>query len=226
MEIIFDISKYKNSGITITGNEQYLTSYDWNNYEFGNYMYKDCISINILIPLDSKGNEGDYTIVINDHSEHKDESIIEFFNDGLYKIIRIILPIKKWFDQYTINNLDLNNIYYYDSKQFFNGFGEVISIKDIIEYNININSKLIFSSNNLQDCFYNNSNVLLQNYCENKRCFDNKLPKEFEIIWIGIHVIKYLLDLNRFFEAQYVLEKLTRCSGLCKNEIKRYGCNC
>lgn len=53
-----------------------------------------------------------------------------------------------------------------------------------------------------------------------------------DIIWMAINVIKYLIELGQYYEAQRVLEDITQCGGICKdvmvdkNTIGGGGCGC
>lgn len=229
MNINFNIFKYDYNTICITGHDQYILTYDWDNYVLGDYIYSDTITLNILTSLDSNGNENIYNYYINEHNNSEDSILIDIPKDGLYKITHIIIPTKQWFEKYSNNNYDYNNIYYYDNGNIFDLNNKIVNINDILKEkettSVWFDSKLIFSSNNIRDCFYKHANEFLKEYCSNKKCFKDNF-KIFDVIWIGMHVIKYLLDLNRFFEAQYILEKLTKCSGICQNKINKHECNC
>lgn len=218
MEILFKLCKYGTCGVSITGlekdNKQYAT----------NQEYLNTVSLNVMIPVDSKENEGDYTYSIHEHQtgDDIDQTIMEFPKDGLYRIVHAIVPKTN------------KGGYYYKDGKFYNDNDDLISVEVLIQTNpefskIAQDSQYTFSSCQLQECFYKYANTFLEDYCSSGKCY-TKSPVEFDIIYIGIHVLKYLLDLNRLWEAQYILEKLTGCTGVCKQNnktnIKGNGCGC
>lgn len=40
------------------------------------YRYEDCVTINIMIPIDSKQDEGNYTYSVNLHDSEIDQTIM------------------------------------------------------------------------------------------------------------------------------------------------------
>ena len=95
---IFEICKVDTCSVRITGLEQEDKQYSSELIEqYGGFRYSDTVTINILIPINSKNEKIDEHILhdINEHSEENiDESILKFNLDGLHKIIHIILPTK------------------------------------------------------------------------------------------------------------------------------------
>ena len=41
-----------------------------------------------------------------------------------------------------------------------------------------------------------------------------------------MHTIKYLVDFDRMYEAQKLIETLEGCGGICKNNLRYNGCGC
>ena len=235
MEVNFSLCKHGACGLSITGfekeNYQYLDEFS---DDYGKFTYLDTVSVNVMIPLNAKEEEGKYEYTIKEHTAHDliDQTVMEFPKDGLYRIVHAIIPTKQWKDQYTGDSYE--TIYYYDDGQFYKNDGEQVDIEEVIGCNQNLttvfsDSQLTFSSCQLQECYYKYSNKFLEDYCASGKCY-NKSSVEFDILWIGMHVMRYLLDLGRLYEAQYVLEKLTGCTGICyqknKINIKGNGCGC
>lgn len=236
MEILFKLCKHGSCGVSITGlekeNQQYLTDFS---QELGKFTYMDTVSVNILIPVDSKDNEGKYEYTVKEHLEDDllDQTIMEFPKDGLYKVVHMIIPNKSWKDNYQGDEYEI--IYYYHEGNFYNEQDELIDLDLILNTNSELISvfydyQLTFSSCQLQECYYKYANKFLLDYCSSGKCYNKQNSAEFDIIWIGMHVMKYLLDLNRLYEAQYILERLTSCTGVCyqqtKNKLKGNGCGC
>lgn len=235
MEISFNLCKYEACGLNIIGlekeNQQYLDEFS---DDYGKFTYLDTVSVNIMIPLNAKEEEGEYEYTVKEHTTHDliDQTIMEFPKDGLYRIVHAIIPTKQWKDQYNGDSYQI--IYYYDNGYFYKNDGEQVEIEEVIRCNQNLttvfsDSQLTFSSCQLQECYYKYSNKFLEDYCASGKCY-NKSSVEFDILWIGMHVMRYLLDLGRLYEAQYILEKLTGCTGICyqknKINIKGNGCGC
>lgn len=235
MEASFNLCKYGACGLNIIGlekeNQQYLDEFS---DDYGKFTYLDTVSVNVMIPLNAKEEEGKYEYTVKEHTAHDliDQTIMEFPKDGLYRIIHAIIPTKQWKDQYTGDSYQI--IYYYDNGYFYKNDGEEVEIEEVIGYNQSLTtvfseSQLTFSSCQLQECYYKYSNKFLEDYCASGKCY-NKSSVEFDILWVGMHVMRYLLDLGRLYEAQYILEKLTGCTGICyqknKMNIKGNGCGC
>lgn len=48
-----------------------------------------------------------------------------------------------------------------------------------------------------------------------------------DLIWMAINVITYLTEFCQLYEAQRIIEQLSVCNGICKNEYKiTGGCGC
>jgi hypothetical protein len=49
-----------------------------------------------------------------------------------------------------------------------------------------------------------------------------------DVLWMGINVIKYSLEVSQYYEAQRILEDLTRCGNLCDTSLinPTYDCGC
>lgn len=85
--------------------------------------------------------------------------------------------------------------------------------------------KHTFATCNLQKCYYKFCQSYLQNLCTGK-CSQQNIQNR-DIIWMALNTINYLLDLERYAEAQSILEEINRCSGLCnKISVKQGGSSC
>lgn len=255
MDSIFKICKNGPCGITISGlerdNDEYLDETEDIIISTRNYAYSQCTTINVLISITSDNTETlqDYSIV-----EHTidciDESDMIMPIDGLFQISHIIIPNKLWLD-YVLEKdssaLDAYNlIIYYDSGQFYKYTKESvteITIDEILKVdatpptdvrettNTVIRSdKNTFCLCHINDCFYKLCKSLLGSLpgkCYNK-VEDIKLNiYNRDIIWMSINVIKYLIELSQYYEAQRILEDILQCGNLCKNvNVISGGYNC
>lgn len=242
---IFEICKVDTCSVRITGLEQEDKQYSSELIEqYGGFRYSDTVTINILIPINSKNEKIDEHILydINEHSEENiDESILKFNLDGLHKIIHIILPTKEWVESYKelYPNDTYSTYYYYNLGNIYKNNEELVKLAELI----NINSEntttlfkseqLTFNTCNIKKCMHGYISEYL-NSITNSNCtkLDNEFVRNKDIIWMTWHAINYLNDLGKHFEAQELVEKLTGCLGLCgqinKNKLNKrtYDCGC
>lgn len=162
--------------------------------------------------------------------------------DGLYEVTHIILPTDVWL-KYVLERdksalTAYNLIYYYDtqSQSFMKYVDEesvAVSVEEILEVNatpltdvkektttIIRGDKNTFCMCHLNECFYRLCKNLLGDLpgrCQNKLDDVKMLIYNRDIIWMGINVIKYLIELAQYYEAQRVLEDITQCGGICKD---------
>lgn len=258
MDSIFKICKKGTCGITISGlekdNDEYLSEDGEIIISTRNYAYSQTITLNVITSIKSNGEETTQKYEIVKHDiDCIDESDIELPIDGLYEITHIILPNETWLE-YVIGRdkgaLDAYNlIYYYDSKldsfmKYINEKSIQASVEEILEVNaippadiqdktttIIRGDKNTFCICHLNECFYKLCKNLLWDLpgrCQNK-LDDIKLQiYNRDIIWMAINVIKYLIELSQYYEAQRILEDVTQCGGICKDVDKQVtgGNNC
>lgn len=260
MDSVFKICKKGTCGITITGlerdNDEYLNEDSEITVSTRNYAYSQTITLNAITSIKSTGEETTQKYDIVEHViDCIDESDIEMPIDGLYEVTHIILPTDVWLkyvlerdkSALTVYNL----IYYYDtqSQSFMKYVDEesvAVSVEEILEVNatpptdvkektttIIRGDKNTFCMCHLNECFYRLCKNLLGDLpgrCQNKLDDVKMLIYNRDIIWMGINVIKYLIELAQYYEAQRVLEDITQCGGICK-DVDRVvegggGCGC
>ena len=209
------------------------------------YSYEDSVSLNVLVPVNKNGEDelpyDQYEII-----EHtgEDKSIFTFPKDGLFKIVHAIIPTKAWYNE---NKPTGTHIYFYhkdpewEEGKFYkidkiDGMQEV-SIQDIISPNWNSGSdstkctiykgvQYTFNICNTEKCFYDFTQDYLNNICN---CDKDSNSRDRDIVFMSMHVLKYLIDLGRYFEAQELVEKLHGCTGICKMNTltsNSSGCGC
>lgn len=247
MELYFKTCKYDTCGISITGLEKENQQYSVDSTK-DTYSYEDSVSLNVLVPVNKEGEDelpyDQYQIV-----EHtgEDKSIFTFPKDGLFKIVHAIIPTKAWYNEFggTVSH----NMYYYyrnpDQKEgkFYkqvNGKIEEVTIQEVISVDWNSGSdstkctiykgvQYTFNICNTEQCLYSFSQDFLNKMCSSN-CDSNVDVRNRDLVFMAVHILKYLIDLGRYFEAQELVEKLHSCTGVCKqinNKISNSGgCGC
>lgn len=215
-----------------------------------NYTFDQTITLNVSYSIDSKENKiyEKYSIV-----PHTDIDIdeIEMDKDGLKQIDHFIIPTNEWFNyiiERDVTSLDGYTIVYYfnlEDENFYkyvNGEIVKVSINEILEVNSEVTTLIKTSVNtfimcHLEKCFFSLCLYLLENLPCNDPCIQNKLSGfkldilNRDIIWMAINAIKYALEQQQFFKAQYLLEQIQTCWGICKDSTyikssNTSGCGC
>lgn len=240
MDIVFKICKYDTCGLTITGLEKDDKQYS-DVMTPDTYSYADTVSLNVLVSVTKDDKDelpyNQYEIV--EHTQEEDKSIFDFPKDGLFKVIHAIIPTKAWWDVYKLQYNHYDYVYYYDSGKFYevkNGVVKEITLQDVIVAG-DINGKCTifkgvqytFNICNTEQCLYSFSQDFLNKICSDK-CSAQEDVRNRDLIFMTVHILKYLIDLGRYFEAQELVEKIHGCTGLCKqiNKItsNSSGCGC
>lgn len=235
MKSVFKITKKEKSHLEVLGQEQSSNQYT------SEFSYTDCVSLNFLLKIDSKESEEIVDVAICEHTLDNidlDKTIFKMPIDGLYKVIHMIIPTLDWLRRQS-NYDNFEQIYGYSEGKIYKliekDFVEIDFVSDLL--NLELSDKVsIFSDDvytfNLfytKKCFYDLIQELLSELCTNKCQKQNIFNRD--ILWMGINVIQYCLDVGNFYEAQRTLERLTGCGLLCKqnqlhiNYFKSCGCN-
>lgn len=245
MKSIFKICKVGTCSISVTGLElddhQYSTVLTDRQ---GVFRYTDTVSINMLEALNSNEEVIGMTYDIHEHQAEdiEDKSILTFTRDGVYRIHHIVLPTLDWFNECRELGFDLSgykeiylyadgNVYKYQDGNFINfPIDQIPFINQCIPSTLVYDLQYTFSSQQLQECYYKNCREYFDNIC-NRCTEDSQYVRNRDIIWMAINIIRYLLDLGRLFEAQKIVEKMHKCTGLCYNTktnitSTNVGCGC
>ena len=260
MDSIFKICKNGACGITVSGlerdNDEYLNEEGNIVISTRNYAYTHTITLNALTTIKSDGVKSTKEIDIIPHEvDCIDESDMEMPVDGLYEVTHIILPTEVWL-QYVLDRdptalTAYNLIYIYNkAEETFQKYVSNALVDVTVEEVLAVNavppttvtektSTIIRSDKNtfcvcyINECFYRmckNLLTTLPGKCQNKLDDVKAMIYNRDIIWMAINVIKYLLELKQFYEAQRILEDITFCGSLCKDvmnkNIKGSGCGC
>lgn len=258
MDSIFKISKRGTNGILIEGLEKDNSEYIAENgvlVSTRNYAYSQTVTINTLTSLTSNGTETFEGSAVIRHSNPIDSNIFTLTKDGLYLIAHIIIPTKVWFDMISEGySQELDSyaiIYFYDEtdgtyKKYLSGVITTVTLSEILaadyrepaSIGVRAGSTVIRSDKNtfimykLNDCFNTVCKNILTSlpYSCNKSAEMQSKIEERDILWMGINVIKYHIELLQLFEAQRFLESITYC-GSCNgtttltNIYSGCGCN-
>lgn len=262
MDSVFKICKKGACGIAITGlerdNDEYLNETDEITVSTRNYAYSQTVTLNAITSIKSSGDEVTQKYDIVEHViDCIDESEMEMPIDGLYEVTHIILPTDVWLKYVLERNptalTAYHSVYYYDtqSESFMKYVDEEsvgVTVEEVLEVNamppatvtektttIIRGDKNTFCVCYINECFYRLCKNLLGDLpgrCKNKTDDVKMLIYNRDIIWMAINVIKYLIELGQYYEAQRVLEDITQCGGICKdvmidkNTIGGGGCGC
>ena len=241
MELNININTNNNCKceISIEDVSKYLSE-DTSNFQKGLFKKSDTISLAILY-LNHIKNPNIKSITFNNKIP------IQF--DGWFTIYYIVLPSKTWF--YNVLNMssqvnlleiydivyysDGSNIYKYNPKT--QETNQISDLSEIIEINpsnttISITNKDYVSICFLQKCYINLCQQILEskglNQCYNKNNIDSELIYKRDLVWMGINVIKYMVECNQLYESERIIELLHSCNGICNNNQNNInnGCGC
>lgn len=221
----------------IEGTELYSQEYcEQFSSNFQTYKYEDTITINLVYKVSSDQNSELISKEIVPHISNHDYSKVILENDGLHKIVHIVLPTSKWISKYikTYGSDKLFQtyafIYFYNEEdgevnKFFQD-GSIEQVEDDIISQINIeettlcrSGQFAFQLDNLEYCYYILCCNMLDKICPIDECTDYNDQEWYllHLIQIELYVIKFLLECGRYLEAQEILENLSGCAGPCAN---------
>lgn len=256
MDSIFKISKSGTSGILIEGlekdNSEYIAE-DGILVSTRNYAYSQTITLNTLRSVKANGTETFESATLVSHVLNPmDSSVFQLTKDGLYLVSHIILPTKVWFDMilsgYAAELNSYSIVYYYDEPnakymKYLSGVQSEVTLEEVLAANYadpalpgELGTTVIRTDKNtfimykLNDCF----NVVCKNILTqlptqacSKSSDLSALIEERDILWMGINVIKYNIEMLQLYEAQRFLESITYC-GSCISSLLTtpYNCGC
>lgn len=209
---------------------------------------------NVITPLKKSDTNVLVLIYLNKYQNDSELKYYSFSNtipvtfDGWFTLYYIVLPTKEWVE----NNKKLikqyyDTVYYIDGidvvkynpktehKTIIADYSELVTISESpnIMNNISITKEDGVSINYLQQCYINLCQKIFQSNrlssC-NKNNIDNDLTYKRDLVWMGINVVKYMVENTQLHEAQRIIELLHSCNGVCSDSNKtttsRNGCNC
>ena len=189
-----------------------------------------------------KHNEIEYTkpLYINQHTEYS-QYRINVPKDGWITLYHIILPTKEYVDSLPIDVVrETDYVYYiYEGKVYDRNHNDnIVDIDTMLSVNPNLTSILIDEQDyisiwNLQKCLVDLCLEIFNNldafgHCFNSNNISDELKYRRDLVWMAIHVIKYLARYNMKPEAARIINQLEGCNGVCtKTRTKGVrGCGC
>ena len=200
------------------------------------YKYSESITLNAIYTVSSDEEETlvDYEFIL--HDNRLDQSNFNLMIDGLYDVVHIILPTKKYIESCQQNDdkslEEYTALYYFDEeseKLMLFGTDTEVSIDNILEADDSTSviksSVYTFSVHNLKECVYNTYKKEIKNNWGKciKRSNSTILR---DINWMALYVIKYLIDLCQYYEAQRIYETILDCGTSCLTLNKNNDCGC
>lgn len=254
MDLSVEVKKDFHNTISITEYiEPDVSDYIWlndeteeyNRFEYQNrYSFAETCSIAIVYRQTSASSVLECAN-LNTHDEYWKDSLITALNhDGYYTVHYIVLPTQEWIEQVKqfpeeLNN-DYNYIYYVntiDQKVYryytdAGGYSIAVNIEEIVDM-CNVPSTTISSSNFsvfcthfLEQCYIKAARALFNNYDKRCQTVDQNVRFNRDFVWMTLNVINYLLEDQRYTEAQLILEDLS-CYNFCGNgEVTQQRSNC
>lgn len=230
------------NNIVIKDTTDYTNSQNW---AFTSYTEANSGTI-LVLGYHNKNSEIEYTtpIYINENKRNA-EYIIKVPKDGWITLYQIVLPNKKCIEEAAYNGLFENlskeeYVYYLDGNTIkdYNHPNTKVDIDLILldtnNSNILINEKDYISIWNLQKCLVNLCLEIFNNLgafgkCFNSSSINDELKYKRDLVWMAIHVIKYLTKYNMKAEAARIINQLEGCNGICTQSqtksVRGCGCN-
>lgn len=141
--------------------------------------------------------------------------------DGYYTLCRLIVTKSE------------DSLYHYKDGKFYKGIYE-ISLQDLIAINpevskINITYYYYFQLCRLRQCFVEAAQKVIDERtsieCNNTGVNKEDIYKR-DLLWSSLNIIKYLVEMYQYEEAERLLERISGCNGLCDIENQKCGCGC
>lgn len=132
--------------------------------------------------------------------------------DGFYTLVTLKVP------------KDSQANYYYQNDDFYHN-GIKIELQELIELNPNVSGIEViydyyFQTCILKKCFidicYQIFDIQNPSNCTNTKLDSNLIYKR-DLIWSALNVIKYMVEMDQYEEAERLLERIVGCNGLCDN---------
>ncbi len=256
MKAEIEICQKEGCGIVVTGQEVLNGEYsESTSTNAGEYTYLETLAINALYKVNSEEEETLINVIISNHAleevdghyyEVPDSTSFTLDEDGLYKIVHIIVPTKTWIQNYKEISGEYpdssENIYVSDGTftyLFKDGNYTTVGINDLInarsedltQCNLVYCEQYTFTLCNLDKCLFKICSKLLKEYCpiECTNNIESDLVLKRDILWMTKNVIGYLLEEDKFLEAQRIMENFNTCNSFCDNNNNNNGgtgCGC
>lgn len=158
-------------------------------------------------------------------TSEEQEIIFDLGLDGFYTLVT--LKVSK----------NTDDEYYYMNENFYHRY-EKVDLETLLEINpqvsnLDITYEYYFQTCRLRKCFINICYQIFDQTASitcNKLSVDKDLIYKRDLIWSSLNVIKYMIEMDQYEEAERLLEKIMGCNGLCDNGCdkspKSNNCGC
>ena len=141
-----------------------------------------------------------------------------FYHDGKIYLGLANIP---WYEEFILTSENSKVIYnWYDLREYISAF---------IEY---FYEKELFTICKLDRCLFELQRKIffdgLKN-CDFGACsLTKQLKLQRDFLFASVYVLKYLIDIGNYLEAQRIIESLATCGGLCDDSlgVNHRRCNC
>lgn len=181
-------------------------------------------------------------------------TLIPLPSDGTFTYYKLIIPCLSHFEVYgdqisrgmqEIEKYEVADKYFFHRGRFYyssvdivpeDGISKFEEVTDFFELWHNKDdqgffwfSNNIFSICKLEKCLVSLQRKTLEN-CFTNKCKDTSDSKyQRDFILDSVFVLRYLVSVNNYTEAQRILDNLSSCGSLCEDELDASlngGCNC
>lgn len=227
MRLILDFSPNNHCGFNVQDLSLYST-----NPSIEDLGYENTVSVNILyynrFNRDSIISEPTFYMHNENVSIHNYRSKIE--EDGWITLIHMCLPTLEYVQEHPSNK---PVVFVNDCSFFTYNEGKInpLSREELVTYIFQCKEDYILnyitydfvSICQLEECYINYCKQLLDcNKCDQ----DDQVVYRKDLLKILLDTVRYLTELNKFKEAELLIEELQSCKGLCGILSKPSKCNC
>ena len=145
-------------------------------------------------------------------TSEEEQVIFDLGSDGFYTLVTI-----------KLSKTPGEGYYFYEGKFYKSGLE--VELQEIVEVNpevsgIEITYDYYFQTCRLKKCFINVCYQIFDSKtfttCNNLKVDPNIIYKR-DLIWSALNVIRYMVEVDQYEEAERLLERILGCNGLCKN---------
>lgn len=169
---------------------------------------------------------------------------IDLISDGTFNYYKLLVPKFEYFfneNIYLVQNkyFIYNDILYYSDKDLINFLES--DVTEIVDYTVLWDDKdeqdfsngfdKVFSICKLHNCLMNllrkSIDEAVKDGCD-FTCHENDVEKlRIDFLFETVVVLKYLISLNKFKDAQRILDTISYCNNICSEDMTtNYSCHC
>lgn len=165
--------------------------------------------------------------------KEKEEIKFTIGKDGFYTLCSLIVPTDPTKKYFFKDGTFYKNVETVSSNNEVTTIQERVELEELIEinpsvFNFHTQYYYYFQICKLRKCYINACQDII-NKRASLNCDANSISKQDiykrDLLRSTIDVLKYLVEMQQFKEAQRLLERVTSCNGLCNN-YNPCGCGC